>query len=44
MRDVARGEVLVLTDARQTLGPDAVRALVEGLSDPQVACVSGTWC
>jgi cellulose synthase/poly-beta-1,6-N-acetylglucosamine synthase-like glycosyltransferase len=41
MRDVARGEVLVLTDARQTLGPDAVRALVEGLSDPQVACVSG---
>ena len=41
MRDVARGEVLVLTDARQPLVPDAVRALVEGLSDPQVACVSG---
>jgi cellulose synthase/poly-beta-1,6-N-acetylglucosamine synthase-like glycosyltransferase len=41
MRDVARGEVLVLTDARQPLDPDAVRALVEGLSDPEVACVSG---
>jgi poly-beta-1,6-N-acetyl-D-glucosamine synthase len=41
MREVARGEVLVLTDARQPLGPGAVTALVEGLSDPEVACVSG---
>jgi poly-beta-1,6-N-acetyl-D-glucosamine synthase len=41
MREVARGEVLVLTDARQRLSPDAVTALVEGLSDPDVACVTG---
>jgi poly-beta-1,6-N-acetyl-D-glucosamine synthase len=41
LRQEARGEVLVLTDARQPLGTGAVAALVEALGDPDVACVSG---
>jgi len=34
-------EVLVFTDARQALNPQAVRCLVENLADPQVGAVSG---
>jgi poly-beta-1,6-N-acetyl-D-glucosamine synthase len=41
LRQEARGEVLVLTDARQPLCAEAVAALVEALGDPDVACVSG---
>jgi poly-beta-1,6-N-acetyl-D-glucosamine synthase len=37
----ARGEVLVFTDARQRIAPDAVRTLVENFADPDVGCVSG---
>jgi len=38
----ARGEVLVMTDVRQTITPNAIRALVEPLADLEVGCVSGT--
>lgn len=34
-------EVVVFTDARQALSPQSVRCLVETLSDPSVAVVSG---
>jgi len=34
-------EVLVMTDARQMLNPDAVRCLVENLADPAIGAVSG---
>ncbi len=34
-------DVLVFTDARQTLDPKAVRCLVETLGDPEVGAVSG---
>jgi len=37
----ARGEILVLTDARQSLAPDAVRRLVGYLGNPEVGAVSG---
>ena len=37
----ARGDVVVFTDVRQRLEPDAVRALVAALSDPRVGAVSG---
>ncbi|HEV8550729.1 MAG TPA: glycosyltransferase family 2 protein [Polyangiaceae bacterium] len=38
----ARGEVLLMTDVRQSLSANAVRELVRPLADPQVGCVSGT--
>ncbi len=41
MIELASGEVLLMTDARQPLVPGALRALVAKLADPQVACVSG---
>jgi len=41
MREQARGEVLVLTDIRQPLGSDTIRALVGPLGDPTVGAVSG---
>jgi cellulose synthase/poly-beta-1,6-N-acetylglucosamine synthase-like glycosyltransferase len=41
MTRAAIGEVLLLTDVRQPLEPRALRALVERLADPTVACVSG---
>ncbi|MBL8741305.1 MAG: glycosyltransferase family 2 protein, partial [Myxococcales bacterium] len=41
MREKARGEVLLLTDARQPLEPQALRALVRHFADPTVGCVSG---
>jgi len=37
----SKGEILVLTDARQTLEPDSVRQLVACFSDPAVGAVSG---
>jgi cellulose synthase/poly-beta-1,6-N-acetylglucosamine synthase-like glycosyltransferase len=37
----ARGEVLVFTDARQQLSPNAVESLVEGFADPSVGVVGG---
>jgi len=37
----ARGEILVLTDARQALAPDAVRRLVACFADEEVGAVSG---
>ena len=37
----ARGEIVVLADARQRFDPHAVTALVERFADPQVGAVSG---
>ena len=37
----ASGEVLIFTDARQTLSPDAIVQLVERLADPSLGAVSG---
>lgn len=41
LREVASGEILVLTDVRQPLDPGCVAALVGALADPGIACVSG---
>jgi len=41
LRDAARGEVLVMTDVRQTLAPTTLRALLAELADPDVGCASG---
>ncbi len=41
MRERATGEVLILTDVRQSLEPGAVRALLGLLAAPQVGCVTG---
>jgi poly-beta-1,6-N-acetyl-D-glucosamine synthase len=41
LREMAVGEVLVLTDVRQTFAPNALRELVDHLADPKVGCVSG---
>jgi cellulose synthase/poly-beta-1,6-N-acetylglucosamine synthase-like glycosyltransferase len=38
---IARGEVIVFTDARQKIEPSAIRLLVENIADPEVGCVSG---
>ena len=38
---IAKGEILVLTDVRQTLSPDSVAYLVESFGDPSVGVVSG---
>ncbi len=38
---IARGEVIVFTDARQKIEPSAVRLLVQNFGDPEVGCVSG---
>ena len=37
----ARGEIVVFTDARQRIEPQAVRLLLENFSDPSVGCASG---
>lgn len=37
----ARHDVLVFADARQTFAPDALRALVAPMADPEVGAVSG---
>jgi biofilm PGA synthesis N-glycosyltransferase PgaC len=41
MRAAARGQVLLITDARQPLGPGALRALLDVLGDLGVGCVTG---
>jgi poly-beta-1,6-N-acetyl-D-glucosamine synthase len=42
MRQVATGEVLLMTDVRQPVARGALRALVRMLGDPSVGCVSGS--
>src|SRR6267378_594220 len=37
----AKGEIIVFTDARQTIAPDALKNLVANFGDPSVGCVSG---
>jgi cellulose synthase/poly-beta-1,6-N-acetylglucosamine synthase-like glycosyltransferase len=37
----ARGEIVVFTDARQTIARDALKNLVANFADPAVGCVSG---
>jgi poly-beta-1,6-N-acetyl-D-glucosamine synthase len=37
----ARGELVVFTDARQAIAPDALKSLVANFADPRVGCVSG---
>jgi len=37
----AEGEIVVFTDVRQRIAPDAVRMLVESFADASVGCVSG---
>jgi cellulose synthase/poly-beta-1,6-N-acetylglucosamine synthase-like glycosyltransferase len=39
--EAARGEIVVFTDARQRLAPQAIRELVRNFADPSVGCVSG---
>jgi cellulose synthase/poly-beta-1,6-N-acetylglucosamine synthase-like glycosyltransferase len=41
LKELASGEILILTDARQPLAPRTARALVSHFVDPQVGCVSG---
>jgi cellulose synthase/poly-beta-1,6-N-acetylglucosamine synthase-like glycosyltransferase len=41
MRGEAKGAVLLLTDSRQPLAREALRALVARLADPTVGCVTG---
>ena len=38
---LACGEILLFTDARQTIEPAALRLLIENFADPAVGCVSG---
>jgi cellulose synthase/poly-beta-1,6-N-acetylglucosamine synthase-like glycosyltransferase len=37
----ARGDVLLFTDARQPIEPEALRLLIENFSDPEVGAASG---
>ncbi len=39
--ELAHGEIVVFTDARQKIEANAVRLLVENFADPEVGCVSG---
>ncbi|MBZ0272456.1 glycosyltransferase [bacterium] len=39
--EIARGEVLLFTDASVTLAPGTIKALIERLADPTVGCVTG---
>jgi poly-beta-1,6-N-acetyl-D-glucosamine synthase len=38
---LAKGEIVVFTDARQKIEPSAVRLLAENFADPDVGCASG---
>ncbi|HEY7095808.1 MAG TPA: glycosyltransferase family 2 protein [Terriglobales bacterium] len=38
---IARGELIVFTDARQLIEPNAIRLLAENFADQEVGCVSG---
>ena len=37
----AKGEIIVFTDARQSIEPDGLKYLLENFADPSVGCVSG---
>jgi len=39
--EFVQGDIVVFTDARQTIEPDALRPLMENFADPHVGCVSG---
>jgi biofilm PGA synthesis N-glycosyltransferase PgaC len=39
--ELAQGEVVVFTDARQRIEPCALRLLLENFADPTIGCVSG---
>jgi poly-beta-1,6-N-acetyl-D-glucosamine synthase len=39
--EVAQGEIVVFTDARQVIEAEALRLLVQNFADPDVGCVSG---
>ena len=39
--NLAHGDLVVFTDARQMIEPGALRVLVESFADPDVGCVSG---
>jgi poly-beta-1,6-N-acetyl-D-glucosamine synthase len=39
--EVAQGDVVVFTDARQRIETDALRLLMQNFADPDVGCVSG---
>lgn len=41
MKQEAKGEILLMTDARQPLAAGSLRALVQHFVDPTVGCVSG---
>lgn len=41
LMQVARGEIIVMTDARQRVGPGALKALLSNFADPDVGVVSG---
>jgi biofilm PGA synthesis N-glycosyltransferase PgaC len=41
LRLAATGDVLMMTDVRQTLHPGCLRAMLRLLADPKVGCVSG---
>ena len=40
---MARGEIVVFSDASSELAPTALRRLVRGFADPRVGCVSGLY-
>jgi len=39
--ELAQGEIVVFTDARQSIEPGALRLMLENFADPTVGCVSG---
>jgi cellulose synthase/poly-beta-1,6-N-acetylglucosamine synthase-like glycosyltransferase len=39
--EVAQGEIVVFTDARQRIEAGALRLLMQNFADPEVGCVSG---
>jgi cellulose synthase/poly-beta-1,6-N-acetylglucosamine synthase-like glycosyltransferase len=39
--ELAHGEIVVFTDARQTIEPGALRFLLENFADPEIGCASG---
>ncbi|HXM22326.1 MAG TPA: glycosyltransferase family 2 protein [Terriglobales bacterium] len=39
--ELAQGDIVVFTDARQNIEPGALRLLLENFADPKVGCVSG---
>jgi len=39
--EIAQGDIVVFTDARQEVEPTALRLVLENFADPQIGCVSG---